>query len=140
MRKRINSAHVPEPPPQTWSNCFVSGNHVYIAGVYASTEPTVEGGDSMYGQAVAVFSKIKHLVEAAGGTMDDIVKVMIYVTDIERRHEIWKARLNFFSGDFPPSTMVEVRKLFDPRVLITAEAVAVLRANEQTTSNATRPS
>lgn len=138
MGRRVKSVHVSEPPPQSWSNCFVAGNHVYIAGVYATTEPTVEGteppvdgGDSMYGQAVAVFTKIKHLVEAAGGTMDDIVKVMIYVTDIEKRHEVWKARLNFFNGDFPPSNLVEVRKLFDPRVLITAEAVAVLGAGSE---------
>lgn len=128
MKKVVNSPHVADPPPQTWSNCVISGNHVYIAGVYASTEPAVEGGNSMYGQAVAVFTKIKHLVEAAGGTMNDIVKVMIFVTDIEQRHEIWRARTQFFSGDFPASTMVEVRKLYDSRLLLTAEAVAIVDA------------
>ena len=130
-RRRVSSPHVPEPPPETWSNCFVVGNHVYIAGVYASTEASLEGGageggDTMYGQAVAVFTRIKHLVEAAGGTMNDVVKVLIFVTDINRRHEVWKARREFFSGDFPPSTMVEVRALASPDLLIAAEAVAVL--------------
>jgi enamine deaminase RidA (YjgF/YER057c/UK114 family) len=107
----------------------VVGDHVYIAGVYASTEPGLDGGATgggMYGQAVAVFTRIKHLVEAAGGTMSDVVKVMIFVTDIGQRQEIWKARREFFSGDFPPSTMVEVRALANPDLLITAEAVAVL--------------
>ena len=117
MKRRIKSAHVPEPPPRTWSNCVVSGNHVYIAGMYASTEPVLEGGNSMYGQSVA------------GGTMDDIVKVLIFVTDIERRHEVWKARNEFFpDDDFPASTLVEVRKLYSPELLIAAEAVAVLKA------------
>jgi enamine deaminase RidA (YjgF/YER057c/UK114 family) len=42
----------------------------------------------MYGQAQAIFAKIKHLMEAAGGAMDDIVKVVIFVTDIKRREEV----------------------------------------------------
>ena len=44
----------------------------------------------MYEQARAIFAKIKHLMEAAGGRMDDIVKVVIYVTDIKRREECGK--------------------------------------------------
>ena len=49
--------------------------------------------------------------------MDDIVKVQIFVTDIKRREEVWKARREAFTGDFPVSTLVEVRALAarDPR-------------------------
>ncbi len=82
------------------------------------------GGDSMYGQSRAILAKIKHLMEAAGGRMDDIVKV--FVTDIKRREEFWQARREFFSGDFPVSTLVEVRALAAPELLV--EVAAVLGA------------
>jgi len=115
---------VPDPPPQTWSNCLVVGNQVFIAGMGARSGAEMVGGDSMYGQSRAILAKIKHLMEAAGGRMDDIVKV--FVTDIKRREEFWQARREFFSGDFPVSTLVEVRALAAPELLV--EVAAVLGA------------
>ena len=85
MKKKISSPQVPDPPPQTWSNCLVVGNQVFVAGMVARDGSGVIGGDSMYGQAKAIFGKIKHLMEAAGGTMDDIVRVRVYVTQIDQR-------------------------------------------------------
>jgi 2-iminobutanoate/2-iminopropanoate deaminase len=67
-------------------------------------------------------------MEAAGGRMDDIVKVVIFVTDIKRREEVWKARREVFSGDFPVSTLVEVRALAAPELLVEVEAIAILGA------------
>jgi 2-iminobutanoate/2-iminopropanoate deaminase len=84
----------------------------------------------MYGQAKAIFGKIKHLMEAAGGTMDDIVKVQIFVTDIKRREEVWKARREVFTGDFPVSTLVEVSALAAPELLVEVEAIGVLGAGK----------
>ena len=127
-KRRMSSPHVSEPPPQTWSNCLVVGNQVFIAGMTARTGTEVVGGTGMYEQARAVFTKIKHLMEAAGGHMDDIVKVDIFVTDITRREEVWKARREFFTGDFPVSTLVEVRALAAPELLVEVEAVAILGA------------
>ena len=127
-KKRVSSPAVPEPPPQTWSNCLVVGNQVFVAGMVARDGDKVLGGDSMYEQARAVFAKIKNLLEAAGGRMDDIVKVLIFVTDIKRREEVWKARREVFTGDFPVSTLVEVRALAAPELLVEVEAVAILGA------------
>ena len=98
-KRRVSSPAVPEPPPQTWSNGLVVGNQVFIAGMTARSGAEVIGGDNMYGQAKAIFDKIRHLMETAGGRMDDIVKVVIYVTDIKRREEVWKARREVFSGE-----------------------------------------
>ena len=130
MKKKISSPLVPDPPPQTWSNCLVVGNQVFIAGMVASGPSGLVGGDSMYAQAQAIFTKIKHLMEAAGGAMDDIVKVVIFVTDIKRREEVWKARREAFTGDFPVSTLVEVRALAAPEYLVEVEAIAVLGAGK----------
>ena len=83
---------------------------------------------SMYEQARAIFAKIKHLMEAAGGRMDDIVKVVIYVTDIKRREEVWQARREVFSGDFPVSTLIEIRALATPDLLVEIDAIGILGA------------
>ena len=128
MKQRIGSPHVSEPPPQTWSNCLVVGNQVFVAGMTARSGTGMPGGDSMYEQAKGTLTKIKHLIEAAGGRMDDVVKVNIFVTDIKRREEVWKARREFFTGDFPVSTLVEVRALAAPEILVEIEAVAILGA------------
>ena len=128
-KKRISSPQVPEPPPQTWSNCLVVGNQVFVAGMIASDGGKILGGDSMYEQAKATLTKIKHILEEAGGCMDDVVKVNIFVTDIKRREEVWRARREFFTGDFPVSTLVEVSALAAPELLVEIEAVAILGAS-----------
>ena len=85
----------------------------------------------MYDQSKRTFEKIKHLVEAAGGTMNDIIKVNIYVTDITEREEAWRARAEFFTGNFPASTLVEVSALATPELKVEIEAQAFLGAAEE---------
>src|SRR5260221_14525977 len=89
-----------EPPAGTWSNCLVAGGIAYIAGM------TSRGGaeSDEYAQAKAIFGKIRHLVEAAGGSMADIMKVTIFVTDITQREKVWQARRGVFAGHFPAPT------------------------------------
>ena len=127
-KRRVSSSAVPEPPPQTWSNALVVGNQVFVAGMTARAGAEVVGGDSMYGQSKAIFEKIRHLMEAAGGRMDDIVKVVIFVTDIKNREKVWKARREVFTGDFPVSTLVQVAALASPDIKVEIEAVAHLGA------------
>jgi len=128
MKKRVTHPDVGEPPAGTWSNCLVIGQHVYIAGMTARGQEfdgAIAGGDA-YGQAVAIFTKIKNLMEAAGGCMDDVVKVLIYLTDINDRDAVWKARREFFTGDFPVSTLIEISKLVRPELCVEIEAVGIL--------------
>jgi len=125
--KRVTSPHVKEAPPGTWSNCRVYGNQVFIAGMTAGDGIGGFIGDgSTFSQAKETFTKIKHLIEAAGGTMNDIIRVDIYVTDIKQREEVWKARREFFTGDFPTSTLVEVRALATPQQHVEITATGFL--------------
>ena len=111
-KRRVQSKAVGEPPAETWSNCLVVGNHVYTAGMTARGDDFQPlAGMAEYEQAKICLTKIKHLIEAAGGKMDDIVKVNIFVTDITQREEVWRARREFFTGDYPVSTLVEVAAL-----------------------------
>ncbi len=122
--KRVQHPDVPEPPAETWSNCLVIGDQILVAGMTARNGTQVLADDE-YGQARAIFEKIEKLVSAAGASMADVVKVVIYVTDISRREEVWRAHREFFSGDFPVSTLVEVSALAMPELKVEIEAIAI---------------
>ena len=122
---RVTSPQVPEPAPGTWSNCLVVNGVAYLAGMTAGG---TEGDE--YAQAKATFTKIRHLVEAAGGSMADILKVTIFVTDITQREKVWQARREFFTGNFPASTLVEVAALANPSLKVEIEAVACIGASK----------
>jgi 2-iminobutanoate/2-iminopropanoate deaminase len=124
---RAISPNISEPAPGTWSNCLVANGIAYIAGMTAS------GGDlsDEYTQAKAIFAKIKHLVEAAGGTMADIITVTIFVTDISQREKVWQARRECFTGNFPASTLVQVAALASPVLKVEINAVAHIGAGQR---------
>ena len=121
--RRVTSPTVPEPPPERWSNCLVSDGIAYVSGMTARVGSSVSGSDE-YEQSKVIFSKIKGMVEAAGGAMADVVKITVYVTDIKNNTKVWAARREFFSGDFPASTLVEVSALAAPEILVEIEAIA----------------
>ena len=122
---RVSIPEVSEPPAGTWSNCLVVNGVAYLAGMTAGG---AEGDE--YAQAKVIFTKIRHLVEAAGGSMADIVKVTIFVTDITQRERVWQARREFFTGNFPASTLVQVAALANPSLKVEIEAVAHIGASK----------
>jgi enamine deaminase RidA (YjgF/YER057c/UK114 family) len=77
-------------------------------------------------QARAVFQAVKAQVEAGGGTMQSIVKVNTYLTDIRRRNELIPVREEFFGKKGPASTLVGVTALAQPDWMIEVEAIAVV--------------
>ncbi len=78
------------------------------------------------GQARQVFGAVKALVEAAGGTLANVVKINTYVTDVRCRPEFRVVRDEVFGARGPASTMVEVSALAHPDYLIEVEATAVI--------------
>jgi 2-iminobutanoate/2-iminopropanoate deaminase len=78
------------------------------------------------GQARAVFGSIKALVEAAGGTLANVVKINTYVLDVGNRPHFRTVRDEFFGPKGPASTMVQVSALAHPDYLIEVEAIAVV--------------
>jgi 2-iminobutanoate/2-iminopropanoate deaminase len=128
---RVTSPQVAEPVPGTWSNCLVVDGVAYISGMVGrDNNGQVVVGDE-YEQAKLSFAKIRNLVEAAGGTMADVVKITIFVTDITQREEVWRARREVFTGDFPASSLVQVAALAEPSVKVEIEAVAHIGAGKR---------
>lgn len=79
-------------------------------------------------QSEQVFENIKKIIEAAGGTMNDLVKTVIYIRDISQISKFRTARDKYINLKQPPvSTLVEVSKLFREEVLIEIEATAIIK-------------
>jgi 2-iminobutanoate/2-iminopropanoate deaminase len=130
--KCVSSPSVKEPGAGTWTNAKVYGNQFFISGMTAhDLNGNVQGDGSMYDQSRQTFQKIKHLVEAAGAEMNDIIQLTIYVTDINQRKEVWRARKEFFTGAFPCCTLVEVSGLATPALLVEINATGFIGAGEK---------
>lgn len=100
---------------------------LFISGQVAKTvqDESIGLGDCRQ-QAQQVFENIKSIVTEAGGTMSDIVKLSIYLTDARYLAAYRDARAQFFSGPPPASTGVIVSGLASPEWLVEVEAVADL--------------
>ena len=121
MITRYTSPKVSEPAPKLWSNCIVCDGIAYIAGLTSRNADgvTIDGKDE-YEQTKIIFEKHKALIEVAGGTMADFTKLTIYVTRIQNNEMVWKARAEFFEGNFPACSLVEVSNLANPDSVNTA--------------------
>ena len=125
MIARYTSPKVKEPAPELWSNCIVCDGIAYIAGL-TSRNPdgvTIDGTDE-YEQTKIIFEKHKALIEAAGGKMADFTKLTIFVTRIQNNKQVWKARAEFFKGNFPACSLVEVSNLAGPDIFVEIEGIA----------------
>jgi enamine deaminase RidA (YjgF/YER057c/UK114 family) len=78
------------------------------------------------GQARQAFENLKDVLTQAGCTFDDIVMETEYVVDMNHYPQIGRVRKEYFTGDFPAATLVEVRRLFKPELLFEIQAIAVL--------------
>jgi enamine deaminase RidA (YjgF/YER057c/UK114 family) len=130
--ERITSPKVPEPPQGRWSNALRVGDMLFVSGtVSRGVDGVTIEGKNEYEQTKNIFTRIRYLVEAAGGAMSDIVKMTIYMVNIKQNTEVWRARQEFFTGDFPCSTLVEVRSLATPEILVEIEVIASIGAGRR---------
>src|ERR1700722_12196627 len=103
------------------------GRLVFISGMTARRgDGTMAGVGDIEAQTRQVCENLKAAVEAAGGTMDDICRVDVYVRNMEHFDRIHKVRREYFGAPAPASTMVEVSKMTSPDYLIEISAIAVV--------------
>jgi 2-iminobutanoate/2-iminopropanoate deaminase len=103
------------------------GKLVFISGMTARCpDGTIAGIGDVEAQTRQVCENLKSAVEAAGGTMENICRVDVYVRNIEHFDKIHKVRREYFKAPAPASTMVEVTKMVSPEYLIEINAIAVI--------------
>lgn len=110
-----------------YSRAVRVGNSVYVAGTTATDDDgKVVGLNDPYRQTVQVLSNIKRALEKAGATLEDVVRTRMFVTDIGQWEQIGRAHGEFFQEVRPVATMVEVKRLIDPAMLVEIEVEAVI--------------
>jgi 2-iminobutanoate/2-iminopropanoate deaminase len=104
-----------------------AGRTVYVSGQVAmDAEGAVVGEGDAKAQTEKVLDNVSVVLEEAGGSLDDIVKVTVFITDMGIYDEVHEVRRRYFGEPYPASSMVEVSALIDPRLLVEVEAVAVI--------------
>lgn len=104
-----------------------SGRLVYISGQVAwDTDGNIVGRGDIQAQARQVFGNLRQVLQAAGGDLQDLMKITTYVTDIANYPAVVDVRNAFFSGALPASTLIVVESLFDRDWLLEVEGIAAI--------------
>ena len=110
-----------------YSRAVRVGTRIYVSGTTATDENgNLIGIDDGYAQAAQAIRNIERTLKQAGGTLENVVRTRMFVTDISRWQEYGRAHHEFLGTIRPCATMVEVRALIDPRMLIEIEVEAEL--------------
>jgi 2-iminobutanoate/2-iminopropanoate deaminase len=129
MKKQITSDKIRQPSGHFSQATMIEarGKLVFISGMTARrADGSIAGIGDIEAQTKQVCENLKAAVEAAGGKMDDIVRVDVYVRNMEHFDQIHKVRREYFKAPAPASTMVEICKMTSPDYLIEINAIAVI--------------
>jgi 2-iminobutanoate/2-iminopropanoate deaminase len=125
-RRELRIQGLPEPISH-YTDAVVAGDLLFVSGVVPVDESgALVGAHDVVTQAEQVFRLIGQVMLGAGGTAADIVKVTVYLLDIDDRPLINPVRQAFFGSVRPASTLVEVSALAVPGARLEVEAVALL--------------
>ncbi len=115
----------------SYSRAVRVGNFVYISGTTATDHNgnLVGIGDSG-AQALQALRNIQRALELVGAKLEDVVRTRIYVTNIKEWEKIGRVHGEFFKEIRPTTTMVEVKSLVSPEMLVEIEAEAILDRKE----------
>jgi 2-iminobutanoate/2-iminopropanoate deaminase len=113
-------------PISHYTHAVRAGKLLFVSGIVPVDAEGQVVGDDVVAQARQVFENMRSVLAAAGVEPKDVVKVTVFLTDVDDRARINPVRQEFFGGVRPASTLVEISRLAVPGAKIEVEAVAVL--------------
>jgi 2-iminobutanoate/2-iminopropanoate deaminase len=126
MRKEYRVSGQAEPISH-YTDAVEANGLLFVSGIVpVDGEGRVVGGDDVVEQARQVFRNIGEVLAAAGATFADVVKVTVFLTDVDDRAKINPVRQEVFGEARPASTLVEISRLAVPGAKIEVECVAAL--------------
>jgi enamine deaminase RidA (YjgF/YER057c/UK114 family) len=127
LKRQNYSSGAPFEEKAGYSRAVKVGNMVFVGGTTSTNSiGEVEGINDAYLQTKIILQKIEEVLKRAGARMSDVVRVRIYVTDIERGQEYLRAYSEWFKQIRPTITMAEVKALARPDHLVEIEAEAII--------------
>ncbi len=123
MTRRIGSA-TPWEPVVGYSRAVLAGDHVWVSGCTSVADGEVVHDGDAYAQTVQAIANVAAALREAGASLADVVRTRMFVTDIERWQDYGRAHAEAFGDIRPATSMVEVSRLIDARMLVEVEAVA----------------
>jgi enamine deaminase RidA (YjgF/YER057c/UK114 family) len=109
-----------------YSRAVRVGQSISVSGSTAMTPSGIVGKGDPYAQTIQTFKTIEAALKEAGASLSDVVRTRIYMTDIEQWQEVGRAHGEIFGAIRPATTMVEVKRLIDPDMLLEIEADAIV--------------
>jgi enamine deaminase RidA (YjgF/YER057c/UK114 family) len=111
-----------------YSRAVKIGNQISVSGTTGTTGSDADGNlaDNVYEQTRQTLQNIEAALTKAGASMKDVVRTRMYMANISEWEQAGKAHGEFFGEIRPATTMVEVSRLIDPKMLIEIEADAVI--------------
>ena len=127
MERQQYSTKTKWEPIVGYSRAVRIGSQLFVTGTVATDEDgEIVGVGDPYAQTVQIIRNIEKALNALGASLKDVVRTRMFVTDISHWQEYGRAHGEFFKEIKPCTTMVEVRKLIDDRLLIEIEADAIV--------------
>lgn len=123
-KKRVVEVPGLNPPISHYTDAVRFGDMLFVSGLAPlDADMNVVGGDDAAEQTRQVLSNLKRVLDAAGATFDDVLKVTVFLTDVNDREKINPVRAEFFGDALSASTLVEVSDLAVPGMKVEIEAV-----------------